>query len=145
VLRDLSFHANGHILHTIFWPNMAPHGKGGGKPGGKLADLIAQNFNTFEKFKEEFSQAAKNVEGVGWAILVYEPFSERLLVMQIEKHNLMHVADAQILLVLDVWEHAYYLQYKNDRGSYVDNWWNVVNWDDVGRRLEAALNGRISI
>ncbi len=145
VLRDLSFHLNGHVLHSIFWPNMAPPGKGGGKPGGKTADLINQFFGSFEKFKEEFSQAAKNVEGVGWAILVYEPDVEQLLILQVEKHNLMHAADAQVLLALDVWEHAYYLQYKNDRGSYVDNWWNVVNWDDVEKRLQKALNGHIAL
>jgi len=144
VLRDLSFHLNGHILHSIFWPNMAPPGKGGGKPGGRTADLINQFFGSFERFKEEFSQAAKNVEGVGWALLLYEPKAGQLLVVQIEKHNLMHIANAQVLLALDVWEHAYYLQYKNDRGSYVDNWWNVVNWDDVEKRLEDALNGKIT-
>lgn len=144
-LRDLSFHVNGHVLHSIFWPNMAPAGKGGGKPGGRIADLISQQFGTFEKFKEEFSLAAKNVEGVGWAVLVFEPLERQLLILQIEKHNLMHAADAQVLLALDVWEHAYYLQYKNDRGSYVDNWWNVVNWDDVNRRLEKALNGQIAL
>ncbi len=145
VLRDLSFHLNGHVMHSIFWPNMAPPGKGGGKPGGKTADLINKFFGSFDKFKEEFSQAAKNVEGVGWAILIYEPLEEQLLILQIEKHNLMHAADAQVLLALDVWEHAYYLQYKNDRGSYVDNWWNVVNWDDVEKRLEKALNGHIAL
>ncbi|MEM1903486.1 MAG: superoxide dismutase, partial [Pyrobaculum sp.] len=145
VLRDLSFHINGHVLHSIFWPNMAPAGKGGGKPGGRTADLINRFFGSFEKFKEEFSLAAKNVEGVGWAVLIYEPLEEQLVVLQIEKHNLMHAADAQVLLALDVWEHAYYLQYKNDRGSYVDNWWNVVNWEDVERRLERALNGHIAL
>jgi len=143
VLRDLSFNLDGHILHSIFWPNMAPAGKGGGKPGGVTADLINKNFGSFEKFKEEFSNAAKAVEGVGWAILTYDAVSGNLVILQVEKHNLMHAASMPVLLALDVWEHAYYLQYKNDRGSYVDNWWNVVNWSDVENRLNQALNGRI--
>ncbi len=139
VLRDLSFHFNGHILHSIFWPNMAPQGKGGGKPGGYLADYIARDFGGFDAFKKEFSDTAKTVEGVGWAVLYYDTLNDQLLILGVEKHNLMHAANLSVLLALDVWEHAYYLQYKNDRASYVDNWWNVVNWDDVEARLRKAL------
>jgi Fe-Mn family superoxide dismutase len=135
VLRDLSFNLDGHKLHSIFWPNMAPHGKGGGKPGGAIADKINAGFGSFENFKKLFSDAAKTVEGVGWALLLYDPEVDRLVLTQIEKQNLMHLAELPILLAIDVWEHAYYLQYKNDRASYVDNWWNVVNWDDVEKRF----------
>jgi Fe-Mn family superoxide dismutase len=135
VLRDLSFNLDGHKLHSIFWPNMAPPGKGGGKPGGAIADKINAEFGSFENFKKLFSDAAKTVEGVGWALLLYDPEVDRLVLTQIEKQNLMHLAELPILLAIDVWEHAYYLQYKNDRASYVDNWWNVVNWDDVEQRF----------
>jgi Fe-Mn family superoxide dismutase len=135
VLRDLSFNLDGHKLHSIFWPNMAPPGKGGGKPGGAIADKINAEFGSFENFKRLFSDAAKTVEGVGWALLLYDPEVDRLVLTQIEKQNLMHLAELPILLAIDVWEHAYYLQYKNDRASYVDNWWNVVNWDDVEQRF----------
>jgi len=135
VLRDLSFNLDGHKLHSIFWPNMAPPGKGGGKPGGAIADKINAEFESFENFKKLFSDAAKTVEGVGWALLLYDPEVDRLVLTQIEKQNLMHLAELPILLAIDVWEHAYYLQYKNDRASYVDNWWNVVNWDDVEQRF----------
>ncbi len=135
VLRDLSFNLDGHKLHSIFWPNMAPPGKGGGKPGGAIADKINAEFGSFENFKKLFSDAAKTVEGVGWALLLYDPEVDRLVLTQIEKQNLMHLAELPILLAIDVWEHAYYLQYKNDRASYVDNWWNVVNWDDVEKRF----------
>jgi len=135
VLRDLSFNLDGHKLHSIFWPNMAPHGKGGGKPGGAIADKINAEFGSLENFKKLFSDAAKTVEGVGWALLLYDPEVDRLVLTQIEKQNLMHLAELPILLAIDVWEHAYYLQYKNDRASYVDNWWNVVNWDDVEQRF----------
>ncbi|MEM0497476.1 MAG: superoxide dismutase [Acidilobaceae archaeon] len=140
VLRDFSFNYGGHIMHSIFWPNMAPPGKGGGKPGGRLEDFINKNFGSFDNFKNLFSQAAKTVEGVGWAVLAYDPITGDLKLLQVEKHNLLMTAGMVPLLVIDVWEHAYYLQYKNDRASYVDNWWNVVNWSDVEARLEKALN-----
>jgi len=134
-LRDLSFNLNGHILHSVFWPNMAPAGNGGGNPGGKIADMIKRDFTSIDAFKKEFGTAAKSVEGSGWAVLAWDTNSEQLFVMQVEKHNLAHIANAKILLVLDVWEHAYYIDYKNDRGKYVDNWWNLVNWDDVEKRI----------
>ncbi len=131
--RNLSFHVSGHILHSIFWPNMKPNG--GGTPGGKLGDMIERDFGSFDAFKLQFSETAKSVEGIGWAILAYDPLSEQLLTFNIEKHN-MQVGQGTIpILVLDVWEHAYYLQYKNDRASYVNAWWNVVNWDDVEKRI----------
>ncbi|MEM0381755.1 MAG: superoxide dismutase [Nitrososphaerota archaeon] len=138
VLRDLSFNLDGHKLHSIFWPNMAPPGKGGGKPGGSIADRLEREFAGFDRFKKLFSDAAKTVEGVGWALLLYDPEADRLVLTQIEKQNLMHLAQLPILLSLDVWEHAYYLQYKNDRASYVDAWWQVVNWDDVEKRFNKA-------
>ncbi|MER3601419.1 MAG: superoxide dismutase [Nitrososphaerota archaeon] len=136
VLRDLSFNLDGHKLHSIFWPNMAPPGKGGGTPGGRLADQLNRDFGSFDRFKAQFSDAAKTVEGVGWALLLYDPEADHLVLTQIEKQNLMHLAELPILLSLDVWEHAYYLDYQNDRAKYVDNWWNVVNWDDVAARFE---------
>jgi Fe-Mn family superoxide dismutase len=136
ILRDLSFNASGHVLHAIFWPNMSP--SGGGKPGGKLADQISQDFGSFDSFKLQFSNAAKAVEGSGWGILAYDSLSDQLLTLQAEKHQNLTAQGTVPLLVLDVWEHAYYLQYKNDRGSYVDKWWNVVNWSDVEKRLDKA-------
>ncbi len=136
VLRDLSFNLDGHKLHSLFWPNMAPAGKGGGKPGGKLADKIDADFGGFDKFKQQFGDAAKAVEGVGWALLCYDSELGQLMMTQVEKQNVMHLAELPILLGCDVFEHAYYLQYLNDRGKYVDAWWNVVNWDDVGKRLD---------
>ena len=138
VLRDYSFNIDGHILHTIFWPNMAPAGKGGGTPGGKLADKLQKDFGGFDKFKAQFSDAAKTVEGVGWALLLYDHWGDQLVLTQVEKQNLMHLAQMPILLALDVFEHAYYLDYLNDRAKYVDAWWNVVNWSDVDSRLGKA-------
>jgi len=134
-LRDLSFNLNGHILHSTFWTNMKASVENN-RPEGKIADLINKDFVSFESFKREFSNAAKTAEGSGWAILGFEPSTQQLIVMQIEKHNLSHVANVKVLLVLDVWEHAYYLDYKNDRAKFVDSWWNVVNWDDVNKIFE---------
>ena len=136
VERDLSFNLAGHVLHSIFWPNMKANG--GGKPGGKLADMIDTDFGSFDAFKAQFGAAAKAVEGSGWGLLVYDPTSDQLLTMQSEKHNLLASQTSVPLLVCDVWEHAYYLQYKNDRGAYVDAFWNIINWDNVDQLLTKA-------
>jgi superoxide dismutase, Fe-Mn family len=139
-LRDLSFNVGGHKLHSIFWTNMAAAGKGGGgAPTGKLADKINADFGSFDKFKAQFSDAAKAVEGSGWALLLYDPELDQLVLTQVEKQNFMHLPELHILLGLDVWEHAYYLQYWNDRAKYVEAWWNVVNWEDVGKRFDKAM------
>jgi superoxide dismutase, Fe-Mn family len=135
-LKELSFHVSGHILHSIFWENIAPAGKGGGKPGGTIADEITKEFGSFERFKKEFSQAATSVEGSGWAVLAKHPCVSKPLIMQVEKHNVSVYPTFQILMVLDVWEHAYYLDYKNDRAKFVENFWNIVNWDYVNKILE---------
>jgi superoxide dismutase, Fe-Mn family len=134
--RELAFHGSGHYLHTIFWKNMIP--KGGGSPQGLLKKEIESYFGSLDKFKKQFSEAAKQVEGVGWAILVWSPRARHLEILQSERHMLLTQWDTIPLLVLDVWEHAYYLQYKNNRAGYVDNWWNLVNWNDVEMRFDKA-------
>lgn len=134
--REAAFNGSGHYLHTIFWEVMKP--KGGGMPGRELLRQINRDFGSFEVFKRHFSEAANKVEGVGWAILVWSPRAGRLEILQSERHQLMTQWDTIPLLVLDVWEHAYYLQYKNVRADYVKNWWNIVNWDQVERRFKEA-------
>ncbi|WLR49630.1 superoxide dismutase [Bacillus tianshenii] len=134
--REAAFHGSGHYLHTIFWNNMIP--KGGGKPSGALLKQIEKDFGSFEKFKAHFTNAANQAEGVGWAILVWSPRARRLEILQSEKHQFFTQWDTIPLLVLDVWEHAYYLQYKNQRKDYVKNWWNIVNWKDVAERFTEA-------
>jgi superoxide dismutase, Fe-Mn family len=138
VLRDLSFNVDGHKLHSIFWNNMAPAGKGGGSPGGKLADKINSDFGSLDKFKQQFGDAAKAVEGSGWALLLYDSEIDTLVMTQIEKQNFMHLAELPVIIATDLWEHAFYLQYLNDKAKYVDAWWNVVNWDDAGKRFDKA-------
>lgn len=136
VKRQLSFNLSGHVNHTIFWENMSPDG--GGEPGGAVADAIEESFDSFETFTEEFSEAAEAVEAVGWAMLFYDPLAEDLIIGQMESQHLLAHQNTTPILALDVWEHAYYLQYENDRGAYVEEWWNVVDWDDVEDRYDAA-------
>ena len=134
--RDLSFNVSGHKLHTLYWQNMKTNG--GGTPGGKLADQITKDFGGFDSFKAHMGGAAKVVEGSGWGLLVYDTELNKLLVLQVQNHQDLAVHGAVPLLTVDVWEHAYYLDYKNLRGDYVDKWWNVVNWEDVQKRFEKA-------
>lgn len=137
--REAAFHGSGHLLHAIFWPNMAPAGNGGGgEPTGELAAQIGKDFGSFAQFKAQFSAAANAVEGSGWGLLVWEPAGGQLEVLQAEKHQNLTQWGVVPLLVLDVWEHAYYLNYQNNRGAYVEAWWNVVNWNDVAERFKAA-------
>lgn len=135
LMKELSFNVGGHLLHTTFWENMAPAGKGGGKPGGAVADMIDMGFGSFERFKKEFAMAATSTEGSGWAALAVHPCIGRPLIMQIEKHNVNVYPTFNILMVLDVWEHAYYLDYKNERPKFVEAFWNLVNWDQVNKNL----------
>ncbi|MGB9740515.1 MAG: superoxide dismutase [Candidatus Bathyarchaeia archaeon] len=138
-LKELSFNIGGHMLHSLFWENLAPTGKGGGKPGGALGDAIEKEFKGFDRFRKEFTQAAVSVEGSGWATLAFCKQTNRPLIMQIEKHNMNVYPTFRILMVLDVFEHAYYIDYKNDRAKFVEAFWNIVNWDTVGKRLQETL------
>ena len=138
--KELSFHIGGNRLHALFWKNLAPAGNGGGGlPKGDLAKAIDAEFGGFDRFRREFSTAATSVEGSGWAALSYCNESGRLLMMQIEKHNMNTFPGYPLLMVLDVWEHAYYLDYRNDRAKFVEAFWNIVNWDEVGMRLAGAV------
>ncbi len=138
-LKELSFNIGGHLLHSTYWTNLAPTGKGGGKPGGTLADTLEKEFGNFDRFKKEFTQAATSTEGSGWAALTYDKQTKRPIIMQIEKHNVNFPAGYPILMVLDVWEHAYYIDYKNDRAKFVEGFWNLVNWNIVNKWYEKLL------
>ena len=134
--KELAFNIGGHMLHTTFWENLAPLGKGGGgQPGGAIADSINKEFGSFDAFKKMFSAAATSTEGSGWAALAMHPCIGRPIIMQIEKHNVNVIPNFQILMALDVWEHAYYVDYKNDRAKFVEAFWNIVNWDKVNKNL----------
>jgi len=138
-LKELSWNIGGHLLHSLFWSNLAPAGKGGGgKPSGALGNAIDKEFGSFERFRKEFIQAAVSVEGSGWAALTFCRQTRRPILLQIEKHNTNVYPTFRILMVLDVFEHAYYIDYKNERAKFVDALWNIVNWNEINKRLEEA-------
>jgi Fe-Mn family superoxide dismutase len=138
--RQAAFHGGGHFLHSLFWTVMAPPGNGGGGgPTGALAARLVQDFGSVEAFKAHFSAAANAVEGSGWALLHWRPADGRLVVLQAENQQKLSPWGVTPLLALDVWEHAYYLQYQNRRGDYVKAWWNVVNWTQVAENLQRAM------
>lgn len=131
--REIAFHGSGHILHSMFWENMKPGG--GGPAAGPVAELIERDFGGFAQFKKQFSAAAAAVEGSGWALLCEVPVFNKLEILTAEKHQNLTQWGAVPLLALDLWEHAYYLQYQNKRAAFIEAWWNLVNWEDVNRRL----------
>ena len=135
--NQIAFHGAGHILHALFWTNMAPNG--GGEPSGDLAKALVKDFGSVAAFKAHFSAAANKVEGSGWAILAYQPLGQQLVILQAEKHQNLTQWGAIPLLVLDVWEHAYYLKYQNKRADYVSAFFNVINWRDVSQRFSLAV------
>lgn len=134
-LKSLSFNVAGHILHETFWKVMAPQNSGKNVVSGEILKQIEKDFGSFERFKKEFSETAKSVEGSGWALLTWHKEHGNLNIVQIEKHNVNFYPEQKILLALDVWEHSYYLDYKNDRAKFIENWWNIVNWQEVENRF----------
>jgi len=135
--QKLAFHTSGHLLHSLFWTNMAPAGKGG-KPSRELEQAVVAAFGSMDKMKAQLSAAAKSVEGSGWGILGWDRFSESLTILQCENHQKQGIWSTVPILVVDVWEHAYYLQYQNRRADFIQAWWKVVNWSDVSQRLTGA-------
>jgi len=135
--REIAFHGSGHILHSIFWTIMAPPGDR--KPLALTAELINACFGSFARFRDQFTVAATDVEASGWAILGYQPAFSRLEIYTAEKHQNLTQWGAIPILVLDVWEHAYYLDYLNKRRDWVEAWWKLVNWEEVESRLKLAM------
>ncbi len=134
--KNLAFNLSGHVLHSLFWQNMSP--SGGDKPDGDLAAAIEESFGSFQGFRSQLSEAALNVQGSGWGALTWEPLGQRLIVEQVYDHQSNVGQGAPPLLVLDMWEHAYYLQFKNVKADWVEAFWNIVNWPDVAKRFTNA-------
>jgi Fe-Mn family superoxide dismutase len=134
--KNLAFHLSGHVLHSVFWKNLNP--KGGGKPTGELSSAIGEFFGGFEGFQSQLSEGALAIQGSGWGALAWEPLAKRLVVEQVYDHQ-GNIGNGTVpLLVLDMWEHAYYLQYQNNKAAWVKSYWKLVDWADVTRRFESV-------
>ena len=141
--KDLAFHLSGHVLHSMLWKNMGPNG--GGEPGGKLGSEIKEAFSSFDAMKSQMSAAAMGIQGSGWASLAWDSLSGSLIVQQVYDHQANAGSATIPLLVLDMWEHAFYLQYRNEKAKWVDAFWNLVNWDDVANRLKAVRKTNLAL
>lgn len=134
--RDLAFNGSGHMLHTIFWHSMKPGG--GAKMDGEFARAVNQSFGSADAMAKQFAQATINVEASGWGVLAYEPVADQLLILQAERHEDLTIWGVTPILVCDVWEHAYYLQYQNKRADWVESFLKIANWDFAARRYAAV-------
>jgi Fe-Mn family superoxide dismutase len=132
--KALAFNLSGHVLHSLYWNNMSPDG--GGKPEGELESAIDEFFGSFDGFKSQLTEATTTVQGSGWGALMWDPLGQRLYTAQIHDHQDNIGQGSTPLLVIDIWEHAFYLQYKNVKADYVEAFWNIVNWNDVAQRLK---------
>ena len=134
--KDLAFNLGGHANHSIFWTNLAPGADGG--PEGDLATTIDEEFGSFEAFKAHFTAVALGVQGSGWSVLAWDALGSRPIIVQLYDQQGNLPAGVVPLLMLDVWEHAYYLDYQNVRADYVAAFWTIVDWSDVAARLARA-------
>jgi len=134
--RELAFNGGGHFLHTIFWNIMGPKQ---GTRSSELSHYFDKSFGSFDSFIKLFKAASTSVEGSGWGMLSYEPYSDKLVVNQVERHSNLGQWVTVPLLVIDVWEHAYYLKYQNKRADYVDAFTKIINWDYVSEQFSNLL------
>jgi Fe-Mn family superoxide dismutase len=134
--KKLSYHFSSHVLHSIFWTNLINKKNA---PSGDLLKRIEKNFGSYDKLQSLIAETSKNVDGNGWGILAYQPYSDSIVVLQCENHEKLTQWGCIPILVIDVWEHAYYLKYKNKRTDFVDSLFNIINWDNAAQRLETAL------
>jgi Fe-Mn family superoxide dismutase len=137
--KDLAFHLGGHTNHSIFWKNLTPDSQE--RPSGELASAIDEYFGSFDKFRAHFNAAALGLQGSGWAFLAWDAIGGQLIIEQLYDQQGNIAAATTPLLMLDMWEHAFYLDYKNVKGDYVTAFWNIINWDDVAKRFAAARSG----
>ena len=134
--KDLAFNLGGHVNHSIFWKNLSA--EGGDKPTGELAAAIDEFFGSFDGFRAHFTANAMGIQGSGWSILAWDVLGQRLIIEQLYDQQGNLVAASVPLLMLDMWEHAFYLDYQNVKADYVAAFWNIVSWTDVQARFEAA-------
>lgn len=136
--KNLAFNLAGHVNHTIFWENLSP--EGGDKPEGELAQAVEEFFGSFDGLRAQFTAAALGIQGSGWAILAWDSLGEKLIIEQLYDHQSNLAAATVPLLLLDMWEHAFYLDYQNVKADYVKAFWNIVDWADVAERFSRATS-----
>lgn len=134
--KDLAFNLAGHVNHTVFWTNLSPDG--GGTPEGELAAAIDDNFGSFDKFTAHFTAASAGIQGSGWGALVWDSIGQKLLVQQYYDHQGNFATGTVPILLLDMWEHAFYLDYVNVKGDYIKAFWNIADWNNVALRFTVA-------
>ena len=141
--KNLAFNLGGHVNHSVFWPNLSPHG--GDKPDGDVAGLIDEHFGSFDGFRAHFEASALGIQGSGWSVLAWDSMGQRPLIFQLYDQQGNVPVGIVPLLMLDMWEHAFYLQYQNVKADYVTAWWNVVNWADVAARLKKVQTASVGL
>jgi len=134
--KNLAFNLGGHVNHSVFWKNLSP--EGGGEPDGELGSAIADQFGSFAGFKAQFDANALGIQGSGWSVLAWDNLGQRMAIFQLFDQQGNIPLGLTPLLMIDMWEHAFYLDYLNVKADYVKAFWNIVNWQDVAARLEAA-------
>lgn len=132
--RALAFNASGHVLHSIFWRNLTPDSSG--RPRGQLSAALDRDFGSFALFKQQMIKTASAIMGSGWAALVYDPLTRRVGTTEIHDHQSEVTQTGIPLLVIDAWEHAYYLQYHTEKAKFFEALWSLWNWQDVEARYE---------
>lgn len=137
--KDLAFHLGGHVNHSIFWTNLQDHGAA--TPEGEIQAAIDEFFGSYEAFQAHFTAVAMGIQGSGWAVLSWDPIGAQLVIQQLFDQQANTAQGTIPVLQLDMWEHAFYLDYQNVKGDYVKAFWNIVNWENVQARLEAARSG----
>jgi Fe-Mn family superoxide dismutase len=141
--KSLAFNLSGHVLHSLLWKNLSP--QGGGQPKGELGAALDEHFGSFDAFKAQLSSAAASVQGSGWGALSWDPLGQRLHVEQVHDHQ-SNIGNATLpVLVIDMWEHAYYLQYQNRKAEWIEAFWEIVNWKDVAARYKKVADVDIGL
>ncbi len=141
--KSLAFNLSGHVLHSMLWKNMSP--SGGGTPSGSLAKAIDRHFGSFDAFKAQLTSAAASIQGSGWGAMSWEPLGKRLVVEQVFDHQ-GNVGNGTLpILVVDMWEHAYYLQYQNRKNEWLEGFWSLVDWADVAARFDKVRKTDIGL
>lgn len=134
--KNLAFNLGGHVNHSVFWQNLSP--EGGDRPDGELGAAIDEFFGSFDKFQAHFAANALGIQGSGWSILAWDSIGGKLVIVQLYDQQSNIALGLVPIVVLDMWEHAFYLDYVNVKADYVKAWWNIVNWADAAERFGRA-------